>query len=162
MPTGIEKQNTYRAEILMTGSGSLSDNFQILSKTSFSGLVFTLNGNNLISFNENNGEFSFLQRGFIDIEAIINAQALQASAEFYGLLEIYRGVSWERAPLRKEVLTAIEPSQVMIKGSVYVEKNYKIRFCSKKASGNIDILTEYENGNIIPAGIITFLLHKKL
>jgi hypothetical protein len=162
MPTGIKKQNTYKAEIIITGTDSLLSDLTVLNSNNFSNFIFTINGNNLINFNSITGEVSFFQRGYIDIEALINAQALQASAEFFALLEINKGSGWEHAPLRKEVLVAIEPSQILIKGNVYVEKNHKIRICTKKDSGNIDIITEYINGDIIPAAVINFLLYTKI
>jgi hypothetical protein len=162
MPVGGPKQQTYKAEIVITGTDSLTDTMQIINTSNFTGLVMIPTTNGLLEYNAINGEVTFLQRGYVDILAILNAHALQASVEFHALLEKYNGISWIQAALIKEVLVAIQPSQISIAGNIYVEKGHKIRFCSKKASGNIDFVTETIGGNVIPAGIITLVLHNKI
>lgn len=150
-----------RAHTIITGNSAniSTSQYQVINTTNFPSLTITPTLDGMVSYNAVTGITTLLDTGVLEMDATINAQADQASAEFIMIPEFNEGAGWVTGVPRKEVLTAIKPSQLAFHGTKHFYKGDQIRFCVKAASGNILFKTEIvdEGGaleTILPAAII--------
>jgi hypothetical protein len=159
----IKKANV----IILGNSRNLSTvNFEVINTTNFANLSIIPNLDGLMTYNTSDGITTLLDDGVLEMDATMNAQADQAAAEFIMVPEFNEnGAGWVSGVPRKEVLTAIKPSQLSFHGTKEFKKGDQIRFCVKAASGNISFKTEtIDPGGpletILPAAIIYLKLSR--
>jgi hypothetical protein len=159
-----------RAHTVITGtSRNISTvDFEIINTTNFAGLTITPSLDGMITYNALAGVTTLLDSGVLEMDATINAQADQAAAEFTLVPEFNeQGAGWVPGVPRKEVLTAIKPSQLSFHGTKHFFKGDQIRFCVKAASGNVLFKTEtIDPGgpleSVLPAAIIYLKLTREV
>lgn len=132
------------ARLVVTGnSGNISTTaYELFNKTDFPLLTFSAELDGLMTFDENSGEFTFVDGGILQMFAIFNLQASVASAEIDLIPEFNPGTGWVVGSPRRKVLTAITPDQSEFHGTYAINKGDKFRFSLRAFSGNIAFKTE--------------------
>jgi len=153
--------------IVITGnSKTLLLTPEIVNTVNFPSLSFLTNGNELLNFNETSGIIEILDDGILQISSVINAKATQATGDFIMIPEYNeQGGGWYPSAPRKEVLTAIKPTQVLLQGSKMFFKNDLIRFNAYSGSGSITLQTQVLNQGlplqtVLPAAILYFTMNR--
>ena len=155
------------ATIIITGnSKTLSGSPEVVNTVNFPNLSFSVSGNGLLTFDETTGIIEILVDGILQISAVINALAIQASGDFIMIPEYNeQNGGWYPSAPRKEVLTAIKPTQVLLQGSKKFLKNDLIRFNTYAGSGSIALKTEIVNQGgplqtVLPSAILYFTMNR--
>lgn len=160
---------TQHARVIVTTPADvdLSISYQVLNKTNFPTLQITVEDNELIEFNQITGVFTFLNIGYLTMDAVLNFIANQASANLLMIPEFDEGAGWVSGLPRKTAMTAIRPSQIAWSGSKEIKnKNEKARFCFAEENGSIALSTEILDPGgplevTLPAGIFVASLQRK-
>jgi hypothetical protein len=169
MSIGGQQIQSRIATIVITGdSGNIPGAFTGLNSDNFGTLSFDAQLSNFFSWDTSTGILTIHDTGLLEISGVINAEAAQASAELslVPVFDLNDGAGWVRGYGRKEVLTAIKPSQITWYGArLLPNKDSKIRLYFRATSGNIHFMSEtLDPGggleSLLPSAIFNILLHR--
>lgn len=160
---GGEEQLVFHDTLIVTGNSELIPAvFTDFNDTEFPALIFTESNMGLSTFNDVNGEFTFLQRGKLLITATLNLQTSVGNSRVDVIPFLYDG-SWNPLNGRIATLPVQGINQMVMVGivSIVIEKDFKIMFqvCSPDNKGNFE--TTDLDGAVVPAAILDFLLFRR-
>jgi hypothetical protein len=160
---GNGKKLTFVGRLLVTGtSAAIPNSFVIFNKTNFPLLVFSTDFDDLLNFDENTGVFEFLQRGFLNVKATINFDTTAQPTRFEVTPFVDSGLGFVALNARCSNITVLTCNQVVLAGSIKIEKGDKLRFDVRDSNNTAFFKTEtLGNGSIVPAVIIDFDLHNR-
>ena len=163
MVIGNGRKITYDGKLIVTGtSGAIPAVCTLFNKVNFPSVTFNCTLDGLLEFDENTGEFLFLQRGFLIILANVNFDTPAQPERIEVCTMRDQGSGYGYLYGRSANITVLTNQQATFNGALHINKGDKLRFDLKSNGGSAFLVTEtLVSGAVIPAAIIDFVLFNK-